>query len=66
MEWKNLNPSDIKKGDIIKLKIESSGSGGEGVARIDGFVFFVQNAVPEDEVEVKIEVVKKSYASGKS
>lgn len=60
-----MNPSDIKKGDIIKLKIEAAGSGGEGIARMDGFVFFVNGAAPGDEAEVKIETVKKAYASGR-
>lgn len=39
--------------------------GGEGVARIDGFVVFVPFVITGEEVEVELTEVKKSFARGK-
>ncbi len=49
------------KNDIVLLKIEDMGSGGEGIGKADGFPFFVKDAVIGDEVEAKIIKIKKSY-----
>jgi 23S rRNA (uracil1939-C5)-methyltransferase len=38
---------------------------GQGVGRIDGFIVFVDGALLNEEVEVKITEVKKSYSVGK-
>lgn len=56
-------PVEINK--VYELKINSLGSSGEGVGRIDGFTVFVVGALPAEKVKVKITEVKKSYASGK-
>lgn len=56
-------PVEINK--VYELKINSLGSSGEGVGRIDGFTVFVVGALPAEKVKVKITEVKKSYALGK-
>lgn len=56
-------PVEINK--VYELKINSLGSSGEGVGRIDGFTVFVVGALPAEKVKVKITEVKKSYAAGK-
>ena len=55
----------IKKNDIFSAEIVSTGSGGEGVCRIDNMTVFVPYAVLGDVLDVKIVKVNKSYAFGK-
>ncbi|MCH5303727.1 MAG: 23S rRNA (uracil(1939)-C(5))-methyltransferase RlmD [Ruminococcus sp.] len=57
---------DIKKNDIIKLKITSMTSQGSGVGKIEGgIVVFVPMSAIGDELSVRILKVKKTYAYGK-
>ena len=55
----------VEKGKQYNIKINSLGSSGEGVGRIEGFTVFVVGGLPEEELTVKITEVKKSYATGK-
>lgn len=48
----------------IIVKITGLGSSGEGVGKVDGFTVFAHGALPGETVEVELERVKKSYASG--
>jgi len=50
-----------KKGDTLELTIEKTAYGGQGVARLEGFVVFVRNAVPGDRILARIYRKKKSY-----
>ena len=50
------------KDEIIKLKIESLGTNGEGVARYDGYVVFVPFALLGETINAKITEVKKNFA----
>ena len=43
-----------QKDDIITVVISDMGTDGEGIGKIDGFTFFVKDAVIGDEVEAKI------------
>jgi len=54
---------DLKKGKKIRLFVESINSQGDGVARLgeERFVFFVQGALPGEEVEGYIKILKKHY-----
>ena len=54
----------VKQGDNIVMQISGLGSSGEGVGKYEGFTVFVKGALPEEEVRVKITLVKKSYAIG--
>ncbi len=47
--------------EIISVKIEKLAQGGEGIARHDGMTIFVENAVPGDEVKIKLTLLKSSY-----
>ena len=51
----------MKKDDLIILKIEDAGVDGEGIGKLDGFTFFVKDAVVGDTVEAKIMKLKKNY-----
>lgn len=54
----------VKQGDNIIMQITGLGSSGEGVGKYEGFTVFVKGALLEEEVRVKIALVKKSYAVG--
>jgi 23S rRNA (uracil1939-C5)-methyltransferase len=52
-------------GDTVNVSIESLGFGGDGVARVSGFVFFVPNSCPGDELTIEVIKVKKSHGFGR-
>jgi len=56
----------MHKGEDITLTIESLSGDGKTVARQDGMVFFVENAVPGDVVRVRIWKLKKNYAEARA
>ena len=49
----------------LVVKIEKLSNLGTGIARVDGFVVFVENACPQDELKVQITKVTKNYANAK-
>ena len=55
----------VEAGKDYEIEIGSLGSSGEGVGRYNGFTVFVQGALPQEKVRVRIAEVKKNYASGK-
>ena len=55
----------MKINDEYAVKIEKITNLGLGLARIDGFVVFVENTCPEDIVKIKITKVNKNFANGK-
>ena len=54
----------VKKDGKYNIQIDGLGSSGEGVGRLDGFTIFVDGALPEEYIEVKITKVKSNYAIG--
>ena len=55
----------VKLGDEVLVTIHGIGSSGEGVGRVDDFTVFVPFALPGETVKVSINMVKKTYATGK-
>jgi len=55
----------VKKGQLIELKISELAFGGKGLARVDGFAVFVDQAVPFDVVNVRIIKKKKNFAEAR-
>lgn len=53
----------MQVGDILKVNIESLSNLGLGIAKVNGFVIFVENACPGDELNIKITKRTKSYAN---
>ena len=51
---------------IVKLKIEKLVFGGQGLARHEGKVYFVWNALPGEEVEVEIIKQNKNFCEGEA
>ncbi len=44
------------------VSITEMSSEGKGIAKIDGKVYFVRGAVPEDVVDIRVKKSKSSYA----
>ena len=55
----------LKKGTEIELVVESLSFGGKGLARIDGFVIFIDRTIPGQRVLARITRKKASYAEAK-
>jgi len=53
---------NIRKGHEIELIVDRTAHGGQGVARVDGFVVFVKGGVPGDRVLARVFRKKKGYA----
>jgi tRNA/tmRNA/rRNA uracil-C5-methylase (TrmA/RlmC/RlmD family) len=58
-------PVSHHPGDHLCTTIESIAYGGDGVARVDGFVVFVPFTAVGEEVEIELVEVKKSFARGR-
>ena len=56
-------PAPVNVGDTHDVKIESKGKGGDGIARIQGFVVFVPGTNPGDEIKVRITAVQRRFAT---
>jgi 23S rRNA (uracil1939-C5)-methyltransferase len=52
----------VAKGQEVELEVESLAYGGNGVARLDGFVVFVRRGLPGDRVRARVTKVKRSHA----
>ena len=59
---KKKRPVEI--GKLYDATIEDLSYDGLGIARIDGFLVFVKDALPNERVIVRIESAKKNYAHG--
>jgi 23S rRNA (uracil1939-C5)-methyltransferase len=55
-----------QRGDQLELTVESLAFGGAGVARLDGYVVFVDGAVPGDRVRATVEKSKRAYAQARA
>jgi len=55
-----------ERGQKLDLHIDSLAFGGAGVARIDGYVVFVREAMPGDRVRAEITRAKKAYAEARA
>lgn len=52
---------EMKKNDRFVLKIEDMGENGEGIGRLDGYIWFVKDAVIGDVIEAGVTKMKKQY-----
>lgn len=57
---------EYQKGDEIEVVIDKFVFGGSGIAKKDGLVIFVDNAMPGDKVLAKIFKTKKNYIEAKN
>ncbi|MHB8650157.1 MAG: 23S rRNA (uracil(1939)-C(5))-methyltransferase RlmD [Gaiellaceae bacterium] len=52
----------VTRDEEIELDVESLAFGGNGVARLNGFVVFVRSGLPGDRVRARVTKVKRSHA----
>ena len=52
----------VQKDQELELRIESLAYGGNGVARLNGFVVFVRRGLPGDTVRARVTKVKRNHA----
>lgn len=52
----------LKKGTVLELEIEGVAYGGKGVAKVGGYVVFVNGSLPGDRVLARVTRRKKSFA----
>jgi 23S rRNA (uracil1939-C5)-methyltransferase len=52
----------VSRDEELELRIDSLAYGGNGVARLNGFVVFVRRGLPGDLVRARVTKVKKGYA----
>ncbi|MCK3867508.1 23S rRNA (uracil(1939)-C(5))-methyltransferase RlmD [Streptococcus suis] len=55
----------LEKNQIVEVDIVDLTHEGQGVAKLDGFVFFVDNALPGERIKMKILKIKKNVGFGK-
>jgi 23S rRNA (uracil1939-C5)-methyltransferase len=52
----------VTRDQEVELEVESLAYGGNGVARLDGYVVFVRRGLPGDRVRARVTKVKRGYA----
>ena len=52
----------VHKGEELELRIDSLAYGGNGVARLNGFVVFVRGGLPGDRVRARVTKTKRGFA----
>ena len=57
-----LMAAPVSRGDDLELTIDSLAYGGNGVARLNGFVVFVRRGLPGDTVRAEVTKVKRGFA----
>jgi 23S rRNA (uracil1939-C5)-methyltransferase len=55
-----------RPGEELELTIDSLAFGGAGVARLNGYVVFVQDGIPGDRVRALVEKSKRAYAQARA
>src|SRR3954469_25570636 len=55
-----------QRGDALDLRVDALAFGGNGVARLDGYVVFVAGGLPGDRVRAVITKRKRDYAEARA
>lgn len=55
----------LHKNDIIETEISDISHEGMGIAKVDGFVFFVENALPGEIIKMRVLKLRKRIGYGK-
>lgn len=58
-----VNKKDIP--EVLEVKIEKLSNLGFGIAKVDGYVIFVEGACPDDVVKIRVGKKNKTYANAK-
>src|SRR3954469_5505508 len=55
-----------QRGEELDLRVDALAYGGRGVARLDGYVVFVEGAIPGDRVRARVNKSKRAYAEARA
>ncbi len=55
----------VKKGQELELEVADIAFGGRGLAKVDGFAVFIDQAVPRDYVRVRVFRKKRNFAEAR-
>lgn len=55
----------VKKGQVMELEVSDIAFGGKGLAKVDGLAVFIDKAVTQDVVKVRITKKKKKFAEAR-
>ncbi|HEX8206106.1 MAG TPA: 23S rRNA (uracil(1939)-C(5))-methyltransferase RlmD [Solirubrobacteraceae bacterium] len=66
MEASTTRPARPERGQELELVVDSLAYGGNGVARLEGYVVFVSGAVPGDRVRAVVTKRKRAYAEART
>ena len=55
----------VKKNDVIEVEIIDLTHEGLGVAKVDHYPLFIENALPGEKLEIKVLKTGKSFGYGK-
>lgn len=53
---------EYKKNDLITVEILDMGTDGEGIGKIDGYPFFIKDAIIGDIAQARVTKIKKNYS----
>ncbi len=56
------NSAPVNEGEEYDVKIEDMGRDGDGIAKVEGFIVFVNGAKKGDEVKIRINSVRRNFA----
>lgn len=56
---------EYKKNDVVTIEIQDISSEGEGIGKIEGYPFFVKDAVIGDLIQARVTKVKRNYSFGR-
>lgn len=56
------NSAPVNEGEEYDVKIEDMGRDGDGIAKIEGFIIFVNGAKKGDEVKIRINSIRRNFA----
>lgn len=61
MDKNKTGKPQMKKNDVFQVEIVDLSEAGEGIGKVDGYTWFIKDAVIGDKVEAKAMKLKKSY-----
>jgi len=56
----------LRKGQELEIAVEKLAFGGRGLARVDGFVVFIERGLPGQTVVAEVTAVKKGFAEART
>ncbi|MEN4017856.1 MAG: TRAM domain-containing protein [Methanobacterium sp.] len=56
------NSAPVNEGEEYDVKIEDMGRDGDGIAKVEGFIVFVNGAKVGDEVKIRITSTRRNFA----